>query len=291
MKSTTVKKPTVAVLMTCFNRRELTLSCLHKVYVQTALRDISLTVILVDDASTDGTEAAVRANFPEVEVIGGSGVLFWVGGMRAAFARALQVGFDYYLWLNDDTQLFPDALERILAASDSLRATGKTALLTGTTCDQNSGKPTYGGQSWKRGWKRQLALVNPNPNSVVECDTVNGNFTLVPHSVAEKLGNLERSFTHSFADLDYGFRAVRAGFSVGVIPGFVGTCSDNSRKGTWRDKRSTLRQRWQHLNSVKGSPFREWSIYCQRHLGLLWPLYAASPYVKVVATSLRLGGS
>ncbi len=66
---------------------------------------------MVDDASTDGTAAAIRSHYPGVEVIDGSGALFWNRGMYVGFGVALQRPADYYLWLNDDTELVPDALQ------------------------------------------------------------------------------------------------------------------------------------------------------------------------------------
>src|SRR5579875_4150500 len=92
-------KPSVAVLMTCFNRREQTLRCLQHLFAQTALTQISLHVVLLDDASTDGTAEAVREAFPDVQLMRGTGQLYWNRGMRMAFAEALRRGFDFYLWL------------------------------------------------------------------------------------------------------------------------------------------------------------------------------------------------
>jgi GT2 family glycosyltransferase len=287
MNQTPEPKRTVAVLMTSFNRRQQTLRCLELLFTQAALPQVALRVILVDDGSSDGTPEAVAECFPAVTVLAGSGNLFWNQGMRMAFAYALHQGFDFYLWLNDDTQLFPGALETMLEAERALRGRGTPAIITGSTCDALTGRRSYGGCRWKAGWRRELEGVEPHSTEALPCDTMNGNCTLIPHEIAKAVGNLEPRFTHSFGDFDYGFRAVRAGFQIFTAPGFVGSCSDNSRRNTWRDRSASLRKRWQHLNSVKGSPFREWIVYCRRHLGLLWPLYAVSPYLKTVLTSLR----
>ncbi|WP_333410708.1 hypothetical protein [Microcoleus sp. LAD1_D5] len=44
----------IAVLLTCFNRKQKTLACLEALFNQTLPADTSLTTYLVDDASTDG---------------------------------------------------------------------------------------------------------------------------------------------------------------------------------------------------------------------------------------------
>ena len=292
----------IAALMTCFNRREQTLRCLEQVFAQVQDAQVQdaqvqdaqvqeqpfeLTVILVDDGSTDGTAAAVEDTFPAVNVVRGSGNLFWNQGMRLAFAHASRRQFDGYLWLNDDTLLFPHAVSRLLKTMHQLESRGETAIVTGSTSDPRSGDRSYGGFRWRGGWGRQLVSVEPSPSQAVACDTMNGNCTLIPRRIAESVGNLDPAFQHSFGDMDYGFRARALGFAVYVAPGYVGSCSDNSRGGTWRDRKASFRKRWRHLNSPKGSPFPEWSLYCQRHLGVLWPLYTVSPYLKTLASAVR----
>ena len=288
MPSTESKTMSLAVLMTCFNRREETLRCLSAVHRQAGSDTLDVTVILVDDGSTDGTADAVRLAFPATRVLPGSGSLFWNRGMRVAFEHARNRGFDAYLWLNDDTILFPDAIERLVTVMLTLKHRGIEAILTGSTCERSSGLRTYGGFRWANGWRRKLVPVDPSSETPLACHTMNGNCTLIPARIAEQLGSLDGAFQHSFGDLDYGFRARRAGYPIYVAPGFFGSCSDNSQSGTWRDRSASFRERWRHLNSPKGSPFAEWVLYCYRHLGRLWPLYAASPYLKTIVTSIHL---
>ena len=98
---------TIAVVMACYNRKDLTIKCLEHLHAQSVLleKQASINGFLMDDGSTDGTTEAVRERFPSVEVLQGDGSLFWNGGMHAAFAEALKGDYDYYLWLNDDTFL------------------------------------------------------------------------------------------------------------------------------------------------------------------------------------------
>lgn len=105
---------TMAVLLSCFNRREKTLACLKALFGQNRPSGCSLEVFLTDDASTDGTVEAVRNLFPAARVLAGTGSLYWNGGMRLSFEEALKGDYDYYLWLNDDTLLDPGALTAML---------------------------------------------------------------------------------------------------------------------------------------------------------------------------------
>ncbi|MBU2135728.1 MAG: glycosyltransferase [Alphaproteobacteria bacterium] len=59
----------IAVVMACYNRRDTTLRCLRSLFAQLE-PTVSLDVYLLDDASSDGTGAAVRAEFPNAECRG-----------------------------------------------------------------------------------------------------------------------------------------------------------------------------------------------------------------------------
>ena len=279
---------TVAVLLTCFNRRELTLASLESLSQQQGVQDLETTVYLVDDGCTDGTGDAVRTHFPQVKLLQGNGSLYWVGGMRLAFDTALKVGFDAYVWLNDDTILYADALARLATSADQWMADAKPAIVAGSVCSPVTGHHTYGGFVRRsRGPALYFDKLEPHPLVALPCDTMNGNFTLIPRIVAETIGNIEQRFRQQFGDVDYGLRAGNAGFSIVLAPGYVGECSENSLAGTWRDQRASFTKRWRQLVSPKGVPVAEWLLYTKRHYGWRWMHYAASPYIKTIVSSLR----
>lgn len=80
----------IAVLITCYNRREKTVNCLNLLFKCGLPVGFALKVYLVDDGSTDGTGEEVRKLFPEIKVIVGSGELYWAGGMRLAWTEAIR---------------------------------------------------------------------------------------------------------------------------------------------------------------------------------------------------------
>jgi GT2 family glycosyltransferase len=281
----------VAVLVTCYNRCQLTLNALNSLYAQKGIEDVDMQVFLVDDGSTDGTALAVRANFPDGHVLRGDGNLFWNGGMRKAFEEALREDFDAYIWFNDDTILQSDALKRILDTSRVARREGRAAIVAGSTADARTGKLSYGGfVRHAQGLNLQLRKIEPHPSRFIACDTVNGNFTLIPREIARAVGNIEPSFRHQFGDVDYGLRARGMGFGVVVAPGFVGHCTEGAKEGTWKDPRAPLRKRWKDLMSPKGVPFAEWLLFTKRHYGWRWMHYAISPYAKTLVSALMSRG-
>jgi GT2 family glycosyltransferase len=101
--------PRVAVALVTYNRRALLLECLAALRAQTRPVD---RIVVVDNASTDGTEAALRAEpgivYERLERnLGSSG----------GFARAVELAREDADWvwvMDDDAEPRPDALERLL---------------------------------------------------------------------------------------------------------------------------------------------------------------------------------
>lgn len=278
----------IAVLMTSFNRKAHTLRALESVKNQRAMDDRCVEVFLVDDGGTDGTGDAVRIQFPDVHLLQGDGSLYWNGGMRKAFAAALSGRFDGYLLLNDDTELYADALARVVRCAEDQIAAGAPAIVVGSTRSPQTGAHSYGGVTLsKHGARVVMKKVAPHESEPVTCDTMNGNIALIPRAIAAIVGNLDIGFRHQFGDLDYGLRARHAGFAVVIAPGYAGECEPNAAARTWRDENMPLARRWKHLMSPKGAPPAEWLLFTRRHYGWTWLHYAFSPYVKTIISSLK----
>lgn len=282
----------LAVLLACHNRRDITLECLRRLFENQAKLQIDMEVYLVDDGSTDGTGDAVRMDYPSIHVIDGDGELYWSGGMRAAFAAAMHQGYDYYLWLNDDTHLYPGALDILFTAMQDVKTQGHLkSVICGSTWDPYKKELSYGGyKRRKERFRTVLAKLYPT-DKPLRCDTMNGNCVLIAESVTRCVGNIDLAFTHSMGDLDYGFRASDAGCSIWVAPGFVADCERNTEKELCNDKSQPLNVSWKKLVRATGLPPKEWLVYTRRHTGWFWPLYWGSPYLKfwinVLANKLR----
>lgn len=255
----------IAILLTVHNRKLKTLLCLEHLFSQQTVPGYMWEVFLTDDGCTDGTPEEVAKQFPSVNIIKGDGTLFWNRGMYKAWEAAASVKqFDFYLWLNDDTLLFADAVKNILAAA---RQTNFSAIICGATCGKDTQQVTYSG--WLHSDKKPLA---PNA-SIQQCQIVNGNFLIVPKVIYDKVGNLDWKFRHAIGDFDYGLRVQKAGFRCYISPQFVGTCEANPTLPKWCLKTTPLIERFKLLYSPLGyaEPF-PFFIYEFRHFGLVTAL-------------------
>lgn len=270
----------IAVLISCFNRKDKTIKCLEKLYFQNILNLYDLNIFLVDDGSTDGTSEAVAELFPRVRIINGDGNLYWNRGMSLAWSSAGYHGYDYYLWLNDDVELFDGALLRLLQIYETA-SLKKPFILIGSTCDPVSGKVTYGGakRSDIRFKKLRFNLINPG-TELIAADTMNGNIVLVPEYISSNLMGLDPQFSHAMGDTDFGLRATKAGYSIQVAPFYYGACMHNFDSKAYTDRSLPKGIRFQNMLSPKGLPIRDWALFCKRHTGPLWLAYFLWPYLK-----------
>lgn len=289
----------MAVILTCFNRRDTTLACLDHLDRQTAIIDelgghgggaaAEIEIFLVDDGGNDGTAAAVRRSHPAVHIIEGTGHLFWNRGMHLSWATAIeQGGFDHFLLLNDDTMLFPDALEHLLNAAESPEDGSEgVGLGVGATTDPITGELTYGGYVRVSKWN-PMKLKHRELSGTEPVETMNCNAVLVPASVVEKLGQMDPAYHHSWGDIDLGYRATKAGLVLSVPPVPVGHCEANPQ-GTdaHNDPTLSLRDRIRFINSIHGLNRADWLYLVRQHGGPAWPLVWASPYVNLLAKWAR----
>ncbi|MCP4601426.1 MAG: glycosyltransferase family 2 protein [Proteobacteria bacterium] len=284
-------KSRIAVLITCYNRKDTTLACIEAIKKQEAVDDVYLQIYLTDDGCTDGTGDAVRARFPDINVLQGGGNLYWGGGIRLAWSEAFKNDYDYYMWLNDDTLLHPGALRTMLDTSTRLlKEMGEEVIVSGSTCDPRTNKLTYGGVFRpNRRHAMLFALVAPT-NQAKRCETINGNCVLIPRGVAGRVGNLSPDFSHGLGDFDYGLRAARDhGISSWISPGFIGTCSAHEIEGSHLDSSAPISERLEAMKRASGlPPAKEWMTFTRRHAGWLWPVYWLRTLTRICVPQLWL---
>lgn len=99
----------LSILVVSYNTRELTLAALNSVVRET--RHISYEIIVVDNASSDGSAAAIAAEFPQVRLFALPDNI----GFAAANNRAsVEARGEYLLLLNPDTLVLDSAIDRLI---------------------------------------------------------------------------------------------------------------------------------------------------------------------------------
>ena len=119
---------TVAALVVTYNRRELLRESLEAVFAQTRAPEH---VVVVDNASTDGTPEMVAAEFPRVELVRLATNEGAAGGFHEALALGSERGYDWLWTLDDDTLPRADALARLLDARERLDGMPDPVMLYG----------------------------------------------------------------------------------------------------------------------------------------------------------------
>lgn len=131
----------LSVVIVNYNTHDFLKACLESLQ---AVTDIALDVIVVDNASSDGSCEMVRSQFPDVNLIANSENYWYCGGNNIGIEASKGA---YVLLLNPDTVVQPDALPMMvhfLASSpDYVGVTAQLIYPDGTTQPTCSRVPTY----------------------------------------------------------------------------------------------------------------------------------------------------
>ncbi|MCD9199485.1 glycosyltransferase family 2 protein [Aeromicrobium wangtongii] len=276
----------IAATLAVRNRAETTLNCIRELADQLS-RYPGSRIIVVDDASTDGTPGRIEAEYPDVQVIRADGDQYWGGAMKIAEAAALQTNFTHLLWVNDDASLASDAVSRLVETS--VRHGVNRTIATGAMSWPHQHRLTsYSGARRKtRLGLMRLVTVDPSDEDT-SVDATNGNLVLIPRQAIIELSGLDRRFTHRFGDYDFSMRAAHAGYLVMLAPGFLGETPRNGNNGTHLDRHASRRERLRRLRSKKGLPFGQKAAYLRRHGGLSWPVQLIVMHSYHVARALAI---
>lgn len=273
----------IAVLLTSHNRKEKTLACLASFYLAQKPKGYTFDIFLVDDGSTDGTSDAIKENYPAVNIVSGNGNLFWAGGMRLAWKKAMsQKEYYAFLLLNDDVILFNDFLDNlIISENHALSKFGKKGIYSGATIDNTTSRITYGGEKiTKNNFIVRRKLLTPKEVSQ-QCDLTNANILWISKETIDLIGFFDERFTHGIADFDYSLRAIKKGIPVYLAPNIGGVCLFDHGQN-WKSNTSSLKERIAYLKSPKGLAYKEYMYYIKKHFPLYLPYAFTMLWLKTL---------
>jgi N-acetylglucosaminyl-diphospho-decaprenol L-rhamnosyltransferase len=113
-EATGEQPPRVSIVVLSYNTRQVTLRCLEVLGAAEPPPDMQF--IVVDNASSDGSVAAVRERFPEVELVASDRNLLFAGGMNLGASHARG---EYVLLLNADTEVTEEQVRELAGYLDA----------------------------------------------------------------------------------------------------------------------------------------------------------------------------
>ncbi len=219
--------PILSVVIVTWNVREDLRECLRSLFDNSGA--VPMEVIVVDNASQDGTAEMVRAEFPQVHLI--------INEQNLGYTKANNQGIrasrgKYVLLLNPDTVVLPGAIEELVAFAESHPEVGIIGpkLLNPDGSIQRSARslPDLGvglfrntplGRLFPNNpFVRRYLLTDFGYDQVREVGWVSGAAMLIRREVLDKIGLLDERFWAYCEDVDLCWRAWQAGFKVVFNP-------------------------------------------------------------------------
>jgi GT2 family glycosyltransferase len=208
----------VAVVILTWNGKRDTLACLDS--LAECPRD-RVSTIVVDNASTDGTVAAVRHRHPSVHIVENPQNLGFAEGNNVGIRHALEVGAECVLVLNNDT-LVADGTVPLLVRELS-RHPDAAALCPLIYFFEPADLIWYGGAIFDPSKGRSGRVMHYRERSVGDPEThstdrATGAAMLVPSNVFREAGLFDSSLFLQFEDVEWSLRARAAGYNIYVAP-------------------------------------------------------------------------
>lgn len=191
----------LSIIIVNTNNNKILKECLGSIHKNT--QKTSFEIIVVDNASVDGSQEMVRREFPDVKLI--------ENRINAGFIKATNQGLRIYssryaCLLNDDTVVKPSAFDKMIDFMEKNKDAGAVSPLLLNT----DGTPQHqGGLFQKKFWKEK------NP---IEIDFAIGACLLVRREVVNNVGLLDENLFFYNDDIDWCKRIKKAGYKIYFLP-------------------------------------------------------------------------
>jgi GT2 family glycosyltransferase len=212
--------PTVwAIVLTHGGAEEITAACIDSLLQQDYGK---LTVLLVDNASFDGSGTRLRDKYPAIIYLNTGANLGYTGGNNRGIRHALENGANFVMVLNNDTVVDRGCVSALMRAASEVGRFG--AIAPKILYWDDPGRIWFGGgdYSWVRaiGVHRQLGkpddlsrLARPEPITFVT-----GCCFLMPAAVAKEMAGFREDFFIYCEDVELSLRLRKAGYPMYYQP-------------------------------------------------------------------------
>ena len=210
--------PKVYAITLSYDRKEDTIEFLESLKKMTYP---NYEILVVENGSSDDSAKAIKEKFPEVSLIEIKKNVGYSRGFNIGLEFAYTKGADYFLILNNDTVVDPEALTELVETAqrydDTGFVTGKVYFYKDPSKIQTAGR-------FNDGTKLVGGHVGWGEDDVGQCDEekkydfVDDVFLLVKKEVYEKIGGYDESFFIAWEEADWCVRVRRAGFKIFYSP-------------------------------------------------------------------------
>lgn len=228
-----IEQPLVYVIVLNYNGRRWLEACFNSLL---ATRYDRIKLLLVDNASEDGSVELVKRLFPQVEIIINSANLGFSEGNNVGIVRALAGGADYVVLLNSDVKVEPDWLAEMTKVGESCAEVGILGAV----------QLSYEGNEFNSWTTKVLTRYLPELRDAqkarrwISVDWVEGACFAVKQSVFARIGLLDPIYFAFFEEIDFCRRAICAGYQVALVPR---SRIHHYRGGSWEVDAASKRRR------------------------------------------------
>jgi GT2 family glycosyltransferase len=172
----------------------------------------SATILVVDNASTDGSVQYVEQHHPRVRVMRLSRNLGFVQATNLGILAGRQRGAESFVLLNNDTRVHPDWWRALHQVAESQPSFG----ILGSWQTDFDGHPSPRTQAIVA--HAGLSGIEPLP-TIIPTDWVEGSCLWIRREALDQIGYLDPLFAPAyFEEIDWCRRARRAGWQIGLVP-------------------------------------------------------------------------
>jgi GT2 family glycosyltransferase len=203
--------PKISIVVLNFNGKDVLKSCLFSVL------DIdypNFEAIVVDNNSNDGSLEEAKKLFSNITFVKNEKNLGYAAGNNVGIRHAIEKGSDYVLLLNNDTKVASNLFKIMMA---SLEDNEKIGIASPVVFKGDSKDIWFSGGKINWFLMKAVHTVNNNQKRVADSEFISGCCMLVNRVVFEKIGLLDENFFLYLEDVDFSFRAKKAGFRCVVL--------------------------------------------------------------------------
>lgn len=250
----------ISIIIVNWNTRDLLHNCLESVY--RTIGDIRHEIIVVDNASGDGSAAMLRNRHPQVRLIQNTENR----GFGTANNQALRImAGRYALLLNSDTVLKDHAVEELFAFMeahpDAAMACGQLLNADGSKQNSIAAFPDLltlltNMSLLEYLWPKKFPSKRYEHRQPIEIDSAVGACLLVRKAAIDAVGLFDERYFFFFEETDWAYQMKRAGWKVHHIPSaFIHHFQGQSIGRNVRSRIEFYRSRYQFFRKWKSRPY------------------------------------